>query len=155
MSRRKLLTRSLHPASGTVKSFSVLNCDCSPTAGCRGAVTPGGKERENKITKRKTREPSLRSAHAATVFFASCWSHRSGRRGASKQGRGNVVSVREHSFLKGTAPLLLRCRREGRLWDQDVTGNASAEDRRGAPTLGKMSGCWIRWQGRNVSLKGL
>lgn len=141
---------SVHASpSGTVKSFSVLNCDCSSTAECRGAVTPGGKESENKIRKKKkTRELSLRSAHAATVFFASCWSHRSGRRRASKQGRGNVVSVRDRSFLKGAAPLLLRCRREGRLGDQDVAGNASAEDRLGAPTLRIMSVCWIRRQVR-------
>lgn len=149
MSRRKLLTRSMHPQVEPLRAFQSWTVTVRPRLSAEGRWHRAGKRVKIKLgRKKKTREPSLRSAHAATVFFASCWSHRSGRRGASKQGRGNVVSVRERSFLKGAAPLLLRCRREGRLGDQDVTGNASAEDRLGAPTLRIMSVCWIRLQVR-------
>lgn len=100
--------------SGTVKSFSLRYSDCSSTAEWRRAVTRPGKKVKI-ILEKKTREPSLRLAQAATVFFVSCWSHRSGHRGARRAEETSSV-FGSSRFLKGP-----HCCCRGAKWKEDAS----------------------------------
>lgn len=132
MSRRKLLTRSLHPQVEPLRAFQSITVTVGPRLSDEGRWH----RQEKKVKIRKKKTASLHFAGLTQRLSSSPLVDLTGTAAgerASEQGRGNVVSVGERSFLKGAAPLLLRCRREGRLGDHDVTGNASAEDRRGRP----------------------
>lgn len=117
---------SVHASpSGTVKSFSVLNCDCSSTAECRGAVTPGGKEIENKIRKKK-KPASLHFARLMQRLSSSPLVDLTGAAAGERANRAEETSsvFASARFLKG--PRRCCCGAEGkdasetRMWPETL-----------------------------------
>lgn len=106
---------SVHASpSRTVKSFSVLNCDCWSTAECRGAVTPGGKESENKIRRRKKNPASLHFARLTQRLSSSPLVDLTGAAAGERANRAEETSsvLASARFLKG--PRRCCCGAEGK-----------------------------------------